>query len=126
LPHERDLARRFAQAFTADDIHAVVDLLTDDAWLAMPPAPHEYHGSKAIAAFLHASADWRAERRLRLVPTGANTQPAFGCYLDGSDGPRAHRTGVLVLTVSNDRISAITRFLDGDLPRLFGLADALD
>ena len=32
--NERDLARRFAAAFTADDIDAVIDLLTDDAWLA--------------------------------------------------------------------------------------------
>jgi len=123
---ERELAQRFALAFTADAIDAVVDLLTDHAWLAMPPAPHEYHGSKAIAAFLRASADWRAERRLRLVPTGANTQPAFGCYLDDPEGPKVHRAGVLVLTVSDGRISAITRFLDGDLHRLFGLGDAFD
>jgi len=125
-PQEQDLARRFAQAFTADDIHAIVDLLTDDAWLAMPPAPHEYHGPTAITAFLRASADWRAKRRLRLVPTGANTQPAFGCFLDDLDAPTAHPSGVLVLTVSNDRISAITRFLDGDLNRLFGVTHALD
>lgn len=41
-PQERELARRFADAFTADDMDAVIALLTDDAWLAMPPAPHEY------------------------------------------------------------------------------------
>ncbi|MGI8993333.1 MAG: RNA polymerase subunit sigma-70, partial [Nocardioidaceae bacterium] len=34
---DRELARRFAQAFTADDIEGVIELLTDDAWLAMPP-----------------------------------------------------------------------------------------
>lgn len=34
---ERGLARRFAQAFTGDDIDGVLELLTDDAWLAMPP-----------------------------------------------------------------------------------------
>ncbi|MBB3724712.1 RNA polymerase subunit sigma-70 [Nonomuraea dietziae] len=52
---ERDLTRRFADAFTADDINGVVALLTDDAWLAMPPAPHEYHGPDAIVSFLRAS-----------------------------------------------------------------------
>src|SRR4051794_41115186 len=36
---ERDLARRFADALAADDIDGVVALLTDDAWLAMPPSP---------------------------------------------------------------------------------------
>ncbi|WP_460358074.1 nuclear transport factor 2 family protein [Actinoallomurus acanthiterrae] len=53
---EHDLVRRFAEAFTTDDIDTLVTLLTDDAWLAMPPAPHGYHGGTAIAAFLRASA----------------------------------------------------------------------
>ena len=57
---ERDLVRRFVEAFTTDDIDTLVTLLTDDAWLAMPPAPHEYHGAAAIASFLRASATWRA------------------------------------------------------------------
>lgn len=122
----RELARRFAQAFTTDDIDGVVDLLTDDAWLAMPPAPHEYHGPEAVAAFLRTSAAWRSGRRIRLVPVGANMQAAFGCYLTDSNGPTARPTGILVLTLSDDRIRAITRFLDADLPRLFGLDDALD
>jgi RNA polymerase sigma-70 factor (ECF subfamily) len=122
-PQERDLTRRFADAFTADDIDGVIALLTDDAWLAMPPAPHEYQGPVAIAAFLHASATWRRHRQLRLVPTRANTQPAFGCYLTEAEKQTAHPTGLLVLTLSGDRISAITRFLDNDLPRRFGLHD---
>ncbi len=125
-PEARDLARRFANAFTADDIDGVVALLTDDAWLAMPPAPHEYHGREAIATFLRTSATWRGRRRFRFVPTGANTQPAFGCYLTESDGSTAHPTGVLVLTISGNRISAVTRFLDEDLNSSFGLPATLD
>ena len=124
-PEERDLARRFANAFTADDIDGVVALLTDDAWLAMPPAPHEYQGSEAIASFLRISAKWRGRGHLRLVPTRANTQPAFGCYVTHADGPTAYPTGILVLGLSEDRISTITRFLDDDLPRVFGLAEVL-
>jgi RNA polymerase sigma-70 factor (TIGR02960 family) len=120
-PRERDLARRFAAAYVADDVDGVLALLTDDAWLAMPPAPHEYQGPEAIGAFLAASAASRGDRRFRLVPTRANGQPAFGCYLTGV-GP----VGLLVLTLRDDRISAITRFLDADLPRRFGLPEALD
>ena len=33
-------------AFAADDIDGVIALLTDDAWLAMPPAPHVYRGPR--------------------------------------------------------------------------------
>jgi RNA polymerase sigma-70 factor (TIGR02960 family) len=123
-PQERDLTQRFADAFTTDDIDGVIKLLTDDAWLTMPPAPHEYQGPAAIAAFLSASATWRG-RRVRLVPTRANTQPAFGCYLTEAEKPTAHPTGLLVLTLSDDRICAITRFLDNDLPRRFGLPETL-
>jgi RNA polymerase sigma-70 factor (ECF subfamily) len=125
-PQERDLARRFAQAFTEDDIDGVVALLTDDAWLAMPPAPHEYLGAAAVATFLRASATWRGRRHFRLVPCRANTQPAFGCYLACADQPAAYAVGLLVLTLSGNQIRGITRFLDDELPRVFGLPDALD
>jgi len=112
-PRESELARRFADAFTAGDIEGVIALLTDDAWLAMPPAPHEYEGPAAIAAFLRASAGWHRRRglRLRLAPTRANTQPAFGCFLVADDAAE-RPAGLLVLTLRGDRISAITRFLD--------------
>ncbi len=123
---ERELARRFAQAFTEDDIDGIVELLADDAWLAMPPAPHEYHGPDAVAGFLRTSADWRLGRGIRLVPVGANRQPAFGCCLADSTGPTEQAAGILVLTVANDRITAITRFLDPALPHLFGLDATVD
>ena len=57
----------------------MVALLTDDAWLTMPPLPHAYQGHAAIAAFLR-GAEERRGAPMRLVPTRANTQPAFGCY----------------------------------------------
>lgn len=110
---------------SADDIDAVVALLTDDAWLVMPPAPHEYHGSQAIAEFLRASTRWRAPRPLRLVPTRANTQPAFGGHLTHPDAP-AVPAGILVLTLSGDRISTTARFLDHDLFRAFEVAEAAE
>lgn len=120
-PVELDVARRFAEAFTGDDVDEVIGLLTDDAWLAMPPAPHEYQGASAIAAFLRASATWRGTRRVQLVSTRANTQPAFGCYLADSPGENAQPIGLVVLTLRADCVRAITRFLDADLPRRFGL-----
>ncbi|MGI9009439.1 MAG: RNA polymerase subunit sigma-70 [Streptosporangiaceae bacterium] len=49
---ERVLARRFADAYLAADIDGLVTLLTDDAWLSMPPAPHRYRGPAAIRGFL--------------------------------------------------------------------------
>ena len=125
---ERAVARRFADAFTDGDIDGVLALLTDDAWLSMPPAPHQYRGTAAIRSFLQASFGYRGERRMYLVPTAANTQPALASYLSGPD-PKARATafpaGIVVLTVAGPRIGAITRFHCDELYPRFGLAVSL-
>ena len=95
---------------------ALVALLTDDAWLAMPPAPHAYQGPAAIGAFWRAGARWRPGRRFRLEPVGANGQPAFACTLDGEPA------GVIVLGLDRGRIVELHRFVDGGLNRWFGPA----
>lgn len=87
----------------------------------MPPAPHEYHGGTTIAAFLRASMRWNGPRTIRLPETRANHQPAFGFYLAAPDSEVLHPTGLIVLTISEDGIRGITRFLDQRLPSVFGL-----
>lgn len=116
---EQELAMQFAAAFSADNVDGVIALLTDDAWLAMPPAPHEYQGADAIGAFLRASSTGRAGQRLALVPTRANGQPAFACYLEEPDHAARQPSGIVVLTVRGNQISTITRFLDPRLHRRF-------
>jgi RNA polymerase sigma-70 factor (TIGR02960 family) len=119
---ERKLASRFAAAFTEGDVDGVVALLTDDAWLAMPPAPHEYVGQRAVAAFLRASAEWRTASRFQLLPTRANLQPAFGCYFH--EAGTAHPAGIIVLSLGGGAVRTITRFLDGRLNSKFNLPGA--
>jgi RNA polymerase sigma-70 factor, ECF subfamily len=97
---ERDLLTRFAEAVEAGDVDGMVALLTDDAWVRMPPEPYEYQGLDAIREFLRGREIARG--RMRLVPSRANGQPAFACYLHS----RAYAT--CVLTLDGDRISAIT------------------
>ncbi|MBN6038502.1 RNA polymerase subunit sigma-70 [Amycolatopsis sp. 195334CR] len=120
-PQEQNLTQRFAEAFTNGDIDGIITLLTDDAWLNMPPAPHEYQGPAAIAGLLTVFGAWRGHRRLRLVATRANTQPAFGCYLTEVGQTAEHPAGLLVLTPRDDRIHTLTWFLGDNLPSLFGL-----
>lgn len=122
---ERDLARRFASRYLADDIPGVLALLTDDAFLMMPPAPHEYRGRAAIGALLRASAQWRDHGPAALLPVRCNGQPAFGQYLGTTPGGGIPAVGAVVLTMSGDRISRITRFLDPALPRRIGLPTAV-
>ena len=46
---ERDTVGRFADAIQTGDIDGVVALLTDEAWLTMPPEPYEYQGPAGSA-----------------------------------------------------------------------------
>jgi RNA polymerase sigma-70 factor (TIGR02960 family) len=124
-PRERELVGRFADAFESDDVERVVALLTDDASVTMPPEPLEYQGSTAIATFLQNRVDARGGRGVRLVPTRANTQPAFGHYIQDAHAPIARASGLLVLTLEGDRIAAITRFHDGGVLPYFGLPRTL-
>ena len=122
---ERELLVEFAEVFEAGDVERVVELLTDDALLTMPPDPLEYQGHETIAAFLRDRFGAHAGRRVRLVPTRANGQPAFGHYIDDPQAPIAHCYGVLVLTLEGDRISALTRFGDSAILPHFGLPRTL-
>ncbi len=116
-PAEEAVVARFVRAWEGADLDALVGLLTDDVFLSMPPVPFEYEG-RDLAAHLCAGI-FRAGRRFDLVPTRANGQPAFGAYLRASTGI-SHGTGLYVLTLTGDRIRAMTRFENSVLPS-FGL-----
>ena len=120
-PAEQAIAARFARAWQAADIGALVALLTDDAFIAMPPMPFQYEGRDVVAGFC--ASLFGGGRRFDLVPTRANGQPAFGAYLRAGDGTRPG-TGLYVLTLAGDQISAMTRFDKTVLP-FFGLPPSL-
>jgi RNA polymerase sigma-70 factor (ECF subfamily) len=124
-PKEREIVTRFADAFEAGDVDAIVELLTDDAWLTMPPVPLEYQGPPAIANFLSTIPAGGELHRFRFVPTRANGQPAYGLYLRDRHCPIAHGTGILVLTLRGEKISAITVFHDTSALARFGLPRTL-
>jgi RNA polymerase sigma-70 factor (TIGR02960 family) len=123
-PREREVVRRFVDAFEAADIERLVGVLTDDVWMTMPPEPLEYQGHAAIAEF-YLSRTWWGVRPARLVPTRANGQPAFGYYLQDAHTPIAHGHGLVVLTLEGDKVCAITRFGDNGLFPHFGLPRTL-
>jgi RNA polymerase sigma-70 factor (ECF subfamily) len=116
---EQDVVGSFADAVEAGDIDAMVALLTDDAWLSMPPEPAEYQGAKAIGGFLRGREVARGA--MRLVPTRANGQPAFACYLPAAQTEIARPYALFVLTLEGDRVSAITWFADSGVFPHFGL-----
>ena len=116
--------QQFTRAYEAGDVHEVVALLTEDAWLIMPPVPLRYQGRELAARFMAATA-FRPGRSARLVPTRANGQPAFGLYIRDPQAPVAHANGILVLTLAGSQISAMTGFPDNSALRIFGLPRTL-
>jgi RNA polymerase sigma-70 factor (ECF subfamily) len=120
-PSEDAIVARFVSAWESADLDALVALLTDDAFVSMPPMPFEYEGRDVVARFC--ASIFHSGRRFDLVPTRANGQPAFGAYLRASTGIR-HGVGLYVLTLTGDRIRAMTRFDNSVLP-WFGLPRSL-
>ena len=109
---EAVLAEQFAEAFASDDVEGVLDLLTDDAWLVMPPSPLAYQGAAAIGSFLRASRTFRDGRCFRLEPMRANRQPAFSLWVEREGQPGVDPAGMVVLTVREDGVSVLTRFVE--------------
>ncbi|MDR3083477.1 MAG: RNA polymerase subunit sigma-70, partial [Streptomyces sp.] len=54
-PEEQALTGRFVKAFTGGDVAQLIALMTDDAWVRMPPLPFEYHGTEAVTRFFTAT-----------------------------------------------------------------------
>jgi RNA polymerase sigma-70 factor (TIGR02960 family) len=124
-PKERALVARFATAFQSGDVPRVIALLTDDAVMTMPPEAAEYVGPDAIGRFLSTVPAAGRLDRFRLVPTRANSEPAFGCYLKDPHTPIAHAYGLMVLTLRGDRVSGLAGFADTAVFASFGLPRTL-
>lgn len=118
---EQALVAEFVRAYEAGDPDSLVALLTDDVFISMPPIPLEYRGCDAAARLF--AGIFGSGRRVDLVPTRANGQPAFGAYLRASTGIR-HAAGLFVITLAGERICAFTRFDSSVLPS-FGLSRSL-
>jgi RNA polymerase sigma-70 factor (TIGR02960 family) len=123
-PEERALLDRFVAAFTENNVDALVALMTDDAWVRMPPLPFEYRGTAAVHRFFTAIVShWG--RIDRMVPVRANGQPAWGEYVRDPVTGGLHIAGVVVAGLAGDRICEITHF-ETTLAPYFGLPRTLN
>jgi RNA polymerase sigma-70 factor (ECF subfamily) len=121
---EQEVLRRLVDAFEASDVDALVELMTADVWVRMPPVPLEYQGRELARRFF-ATVAFRDDRRYRLVSTRANQQPAFCVYLQDAVTGISHAFGLFVVTLEGEQVSAITRF-DNSVLASFGLPRTLD
>ena len=101
---ERELVGRFAAAVEQGDTAGMISLLTDDAWLTMPPQPYEYQGGEAIARVHRPRAGGPSRRqpparadprqrpaRVRLLPPGSPRADRPRLRDDGAHAERGPR-----------------------------------
>ena len=113
---QRSLLDRYVQAWESADLERFVALLKDDAVYAMPPWRQWYRGRGSIANFF--GAVWPAYRGFRLVPVGANLQPAFALYTLGAEG-RWNAHSLQLLSLDRDGIATFTAFMQPLAQKLF-------
>lgn len=89
----------------------------------MPPWLQWFIGRDVIGRFFAAA--WRTCGGLHLVPTAANSQPAFAVYEFSAADQRWNAHSIHVLTIENEMISKITLFLEPGLFHDFGLPQYL-
>jgi RNA polymerase sigma-70 factor (ECF subfamily) len=110
------LLQRYVRAWEGKDLEGFVALLKEEATYAMPPWQHWYLGREAIRNFF--GIVWQRYGRFRLLPTGANGQPAFALYAEGKEGEwRAH--SLQVVETDGEFISGLTFFMRPLGPTLF-------
>lgn len=113
---DRELLERYVQAWESADLERFVALLKEDAVYAMPPWREWYRGRRSIADFF--AGVWPFYRGFRLVPIGANLQPAFALYTLGAEG-RWNAHSLQLLSLDQGEIATFTAFMQPLAQRLF-------
>jgi len=119
----RHLLDRFVAAFEAKDIAALVAIFTKDAVWEMPPFTGWYQGAEDIARLIDTQCPAQGPGDMRLIPTQANGQYAFGLYMRDGDVYRPFNLPVLTLTPAG--VSHVACFFDLRLFETFGLPPVL-
>ena len=114
---QEELLNRYLRAWEGLELDDFAALLKEDAAYTMPPQPHWYAGRQPIRSFFEWA--WKHYDGFRLVPTGANRQPAFAAYSRSSPDTPWTAHSIHVLTLADDTIAALTLFVKPDGPRLF-------
>jgi RNA polymerase sigma-70 factor (ECF subfamily) len=122
---EREVLRHYIDASERADLRSLTALLREDARMAMPPQPGTWVGRDAlIELWRPAVVGPEAFGEFRLIPTGANRQPAAAAYVRRSGDDRYRPLSIDVLRIEDALVAEVTTFGPRWFPR-FGLPDAL-
>ena len=110
-PHVQVLLDRYVALWEQADIPGLVALLREDAWFTMPPIPAWFRGRAAIATRLSTNI-FTPGRQWRLLPTRANSSPAFGLYRREAEAGVYQLFGLMVLGVVGEQLASLVAFLE--------------
>lgn len=123
-PEQRALLDRFAAAIEQKDVTALAEMFTSESVWEMPPFVGWYRGVRDIGELVGTHCPG-APGGMRMVPTHANGQPAFGLYLQRPDGGFEPFQLQVLEVGRSGRIRHVTAFFDLSLFPIFGLPDLL-
>ena len=119
-PEVKAKLERYVAAFEAYDIDTIVEMLTTDAIWDMPPFTAWYQGNTEIGRLIATQCPATKAGDMRMVPTTANGQPAFGLYMRNVDG-RMLPFQLQQLTLGPNGVERVTAYFDLSLFETFGL-----
>ncbi|MGA9857690.1 MAG: sigma-70 family RNA polymerase sigma factor [Solirubrobacteraceae bacterium] len=120
-----ELVDRFVDAWERADVDSIVDMLSHDATITMPPRPTWFRGRDAIEVFMR-SVVLAPEVRWRLRRVSANGQLAFAEYRWNETTNYFVAEALTVLTIADTLITDITAFRRPDVFIHFGLPAFLE
>ena len=117
---------RLIEAWERADVSALAALLREDARLVMPPTPSWFDGREAIRTFFAEYAFGPGlPRRVRVLATRANRQPAMAVYVSGRAGGPRKAFALVVLRIEHEAIAEMTLFHSPELFDAWGLPAAM-
>ncbi len=127
MPEPQDAVRRtvdrYVEAFEAADVARLVELVSADVVLEMPPVPLWYRGAADYGRFIARVFEMRGPR-WRMVRYSANTEPAVAAYCADDEGVLRLHT-FQVFTVRSGRIAHTYVFQDPAVLNAFRLPPVL-
>jgi RNA polymerase sigma-70 factor, ECF subfamily len=120
----KELLEKYVAAFWEKDIATIVSLLKQDAVWEMPPFTGWYQGAENIGRLIDTQCPGGVHE-MRMVPTTANGQPAYGLYMRQPDGT-FRPFHLQVLTIEDGKVTHVGAFFHLGLFETFGLPAVLE
>ncbi len=115
-PSDEALLARYLHSWESGNLDEFVALLHHEVKTTMPPSPTWIAGKPANVTFYRPmfAAHWPG--KTRVVPVGANGQPAFAFYRASSPGAPHRLRAIQLVELERGAIASIDHFM---IPRLF-------